>query len=241
MSDIRQYVGNRIKTIRKEQKLTLQQLADLIHKSRATVSKYENGEISIDIETLQDIAEALDTDVNQLVDYRSKKAAPQPQAMDMDGKSPFYQADRLYFYYFDGRSNRLKDGVIDITRKSTDMGQHDASFYINYVTADGRTSKNYYSGKAVYSDMLMRFSFVNQYNTLEEDLLYIFNPLEPRDFTEGLLCGISSADLMPCAFKCIITLAPQPLDDKLKQHLLITPQELRRWQKLNMLIVDNRT
>ena len=240
MSDIKQYVGNRIKTLRKEQKLTLQQLADMIHKSRATVSKYENGEISIDVETLQDIAEALDTDVNQLVDYRSKKVVPPNHPREMDGKSPFYQADRLYFYYFDGRSNRLKDGVIDINRKDTDMGQHDAAFYINYVAADGRTSRNYYSGKAVYSDMLMRFSFVNQYNTLEEDLLYIFNPLEPRDFTEGLLCGISSADLMPCAFKCIITLTPQPLDDKLKQLLLITPQELRRWQKLNMLIVDNR-
>lgn len=240
MSDIKQYVGNRIKTLRKEQKLTLQQLADMIHKSRATVSKYENGEISIDVETLQDIAEALDTDVNHLVDYRSKKVVPPNHPREMDGKSPFYQADRLYFYYFDGRSNRLKDGVIDINRKDNDMGRHDASFYISYVTADGRSSKNYYSGKAVYSDMLMRFSFVNQYNTLEEDLLYIFNPLEPRDFTEGLLCGISSADLMPCAFKCIITLTPQPLDDKLKQLLLITPQELRRWQKLNMLIVDNR-
>lgn len=241
MSDIKQYVGNRIKTLRKEQKLTLQQLADMIHKSRATVSKYENGEISIDVETLNDIAVALDTDVNQLVDYRRKKAVHHLPSREMDGKSPFYQADRLYFYYFDGRSNRLKDGVIDINRKDTDMGQHDASFHISYVTADGRSSKNYYSGKAVYSDMLMRFSFVNQYNTLEEDLLYIFNPLEPRDFTEGLLCGISSADLMPCAFKCIITLTPQPLDDKLKQLLLITPQELRRWQKLNMLIVDNRT
>ena len=88
--------------------------------------------------------------------------------------------------------------------------------------------------------MLIRFSFVNQYNTLEEDLLYIFNPLEKRDFTEGLLCGISSADLMPCAFKCLVTLTPQETTEELKQQLLFTNQELRRWQKLNMLIVDNR-
>ena len=71
-------------------------------------------------------------------------------------------------------------------------------------------------------------------------MLYIFNPLEQRDFTEGLLCGISSADLMPCAFKCLVTLTPQELTDQLKQQLLITPKELRRWQKMNMLIVDNR-
>ena len=57
--------------------------------------------------------------------------------------------------------------------------------------------------------MLIRFSFVNQYNPLEEDLLYIFTPLEMREFTDGLLCGISSADLMPCAFKCLVTLKPQ--------------------------------
>ncbi len=66
-----------------------------------------------------------------------------------------------------------------------------------------------------------------------------FDPLELRDFTEGLLCGISSADLMPCAFKCLVTLAPSENYEELRQHLMLTPRELRRWQKMNMLIVDN--
>ena len=108
------------------------------------------------------------------------------------------------------------------------------------MTSYGRGSATYYTGKVVYSDMLIRFSFVNQYNKLEEDLLYIFNPLEIRDFTEGLLCGISSADLMPCAFKCLVTLEPQEPSDELKQKLLITKKDLQRWQKQNMFIVDNR-
>lgn len=56
---------------------------------------------------------------------------------------------------------------------------------ISAVTPTGRSREIYCSGKVVYSDMLIRFSFVNQYNTPEEDLLYIFNPLELRDFTEG--------------------------------------------------------
>lgn len=84
--------------------------------------------------------------------------------------------------------------------------------------------------------MLIRFSFVNQYNSLEENLLYILL----RDFTEGLLCGISSADLMPCAFKCLVTLTPQEPTEDLKEHLLFTTKELRRWKKLNMLVVDNK-
>ena len=238
MSEISRHIGQRIRSFRKAHGLTLQQLAETIHKSRASVSKYETGEITLDVETLYDIAAALDVDVSRLTDYRPERPAP-VQVPNQLSKSPFFQASRLYFYFYDGRYNRLKDGVINI-HKNDDSGQYEASLSISAVTPTGRSSEIYYTGKVVYSDMLIRFSFVNQYNTLEEDLLYIFNPLELRDFTEGLLCGISSADLMPCAFKCLVTLTPQEPTEELKQHLLITPKELRRWQKLNMLIVDNR-
>lgn len=240
MNKIAQHTGQRIRLFRKARGLTLQQLADMIHKSRASVSKYETGEITLDIETLFDISQALNVDLNQLTDYRPKKVLPPQQTAEIQGKSPFFQADRLYFYFYDGRYNRLKDGVINIHRDQDADGDCRATLSISAVTPTGRSSEIYYSGKVVYSDMLIRFSFVNQYNTLEEDLLYIFNPLELRDFTEGLLCGISSADLMPCAFKCLVTLSPQPATEELKQHLLFTPKELRRWQKMNMLIVDNR-
>ena len=240
MSQINQHIGSRIRSFRKAQGLTLQQLADRIHKSRASLSKYENGEITLDVETLYDISTALGVDLNRLTDYRAPKPAPPPPSRGNLGKSPFFQAEQLYFYFYDGRYNRLKDGIIHIHRQEDNSSNCEASLSISAVTPTGRSSEIYYSGKVVYSDMLIRFSFVNQYNALEEDLLYIFNPLELRDFTEGLLCGISSADLMPCAFKCLVTLTPQEPTEELKQHLLITAKELRRWQKLNMLIVDNR-
>lgn len=241
MNEISKHTGNRIRSFRKTQGMTLQQLADQIHKSRASVSKYENGEITIDIETLYDISEALHVELNQLIDYRPQKPnSSTTQIHNSIAKSPFFQADRLYFYFYDGRYNRLKDGVIDIHKTEDSSRQYKATLSISAVTPTGRSSEIYYSGKVLYSDMLIRFSFVNQFNTLEEDLLYIFNPLELRDYTEGLLCGISSADLMPCAFKCLVTLTPQESTEELKQHLLITQKELRRWQKLNMLIVDNR-
>ena len=240
MSKLNQHIGSRIRSFRKQQGMTLQQLADQIHKSRASLSKYENGEITLDVETLYDISTALGVDMSRLTDFQLPKPAPLPHTYHSVNQSPFYQAQRLYFYFYDGRYNRLKDGVINIHRRDEENGNYEATLTISAVTPTGRSSNIYYSGKVVYSDMLIRFSFVNQYNTLEEDLLYIFNPLELRDFTEGLLCGISSADLMPCAFKCLVTLTPQEPTEELKKHLLITPKELRRWQKLNMLIVDNR-
>ena len=162
------------------------------------------------------------------------------QPLNHSAKSPFYQAKRLYFYFYDGRYKRLKDGIIDIYERENSPGNFEATLSISAVTPTGRSSEIYYTGKVVYSDMLIRFSFVNQCNALEEDLLYIFNPLEIRDSTDGLLCGISSADFMPCAFKCLVTLTPQEHTESFKQQLLITRKEMQKWQKLNMLIVDNR-
>lgn len=240
MSSITEHVGARIRALRKEQGVTLQQLADQIHKSRASMSKYENGEITMDIETLSDIACALNVPLAALVDFAQEAVRP-PLRQELVGSSPFFQADRLYFYFYDGRYRRLKDGVIDIGRRSAADSDCEATLAISAVTPTGRSSGMFYTGKVVYSDMLIRFSFVNRYNTLEEDLLYIFNPLERRDMTEGLLCGISSADLMPCAFKCIVTLSPQEHTDELISRLMITKKELQRWLKLNMLIVDNQT
>lgn len=240
MSHISQHVGSRIRMYRKMRGLTIQQLADQIHKSRASVSKYETGEITLDIETLHEISQILQVHMNQLIDFQTPEPEPEPIVPANLRKSPFFQAKRLYFYFYDGRYKRLKDGVIDIYEAIDQPGHYEASLSICSVTPNGRSSEIYYTGRVIYSDMLIRFSFVNQCNTLEEDLLYIFNPLEICDSTNGLLCGISSADLMPCAFRCLVTLTPQEPTAEFMKQLLITRKEMQKWQKLNMMMVDNR-
>lgn len=245
LDNINTYIGAKIKNYRKMKKFTLQQLADRIHKSRATVSKYENGDITIDVETLYEISEALDIGFNQLTDYHPQTEDNEEimtQALSYNGQSPFFKANKLYFYFYDGRYKRLKESVIDIHKNILDEnGCYEASLSIHTTTSSGRSSEIYYSGNVLYSDMLIRFSFVNQFNKLEQDLLYIFNPLELRDYTEGLLCGISSTDLMPCAFKCLVTISPKENYEELKEHLMLTNKDVKRWQKLNMLLVDNNS
>ena len=243
MQNINTYTGKKIRNYRKMKKMTLQQLADTIHKSRATVSKYETGDIALDLETLYDISRALDINLDQLTDFHPREEKEEfPVLHDYSGESPFFQADKLYFYFYDGRYNRLKEALIHIHKNTmNEDGCYEATMTIQSKTRTGRSSEVYYSGNVLYSDMLIRFNFVNQYNRLEQDLLYIFNPLEPRAVTEGLLCGISSTDLMPCAFKCLVALSPTEDYEELQKQLLLTPKEIRRWQKLNMLIVDNNS
>ena len=234
--NINTHVGSRIRTIRKSKHMSIQQLADAISKSKACVSKYEKGEITIDIPTLFEISDVLEVPVERLIDYR--KARETEPAGSLHGTSPFFKAERLYFYYIDGRFADIKDGIINIDNASG-KSVCPADFTIFIKTSRGYTSEIYYTGTVTYSDMLIRFSMQNQYNALEEDLLYIFNPLEYRNGTNGLLCGISSTDLVPCAFKCIVSPTPLVHDEQLKERLKFSRKEIAQIKKMNMLMITN--
>ena len=71
LSNINIEIGKKIKNIRKSKNMTIQELANSINKSKSTVSKYENGDISIDIQTLYEISNALNVHVEQLLYIRS--------------------------------------------------------------------------------------------------------------------------------------------------------------------------
>ena len=49
MSEVSAQIGNQIRLIRKKRKMTLDDLSNAIHKSKSTISKYEKGEIAVDI------------------------------------------------------------------------------------------------------------------------------------------------------------------------------------------------
>lgn len=108
MSNFTCYVGEQIRKYRKAGKMTLQDLADAIHKSRATVCKYENGDISVDIETLYEISQILQVSMSQLTTGLPETASKPSNAPGKGQKSPFFQAQRLYFYFYDGRYQRTE-------------------------------------------------------------------------------------------------------------------------------------
>lgn len=91
MTELNAHVGSRIRSYRRQRKMTLQQLADIIHKSRASVSKYETGEITLDIETLYDISRALDVSVYQLTDYQPAAEEIPNRSAELIQHSPFFR------------------------------------------------------------------------------------------------------------------------------------------------------
>lgn len=91
MSEFTCYVGEQIRKYRKAGKMTLQDLADAIHKSRATICKYENGDISVDIETLYEISQILQVSMSQLTTGLPETAIEPSNAPGKGQKARFFR------------------------------------------------------------------------------------------------------------------------------------------------------
>uniref|UniRef100_UPI004056E36B helix-turn-helix domain-containing protein n=1 Tax=Agathobacter sp. TaxID=2021311 RepID=UPI004056E36B len=58
----------RLKLLRKENKLTQQKLADILHVSQQSIHKYEHGITTPDLETLKNMARRFNTSTDYLLD-----------------------------------------------------------------------------------------------------------------------------------------------------------------------------
>ncbi len=70
--EVMHIIAKNIKRLRQARNWTQQEMADMLYVTRQTVSNWENGKALPDVETLLQIAEKLDIDVNELV-YGKRK------------------------------------------------------------------------------------------------------------------------------------------------------------------------
>lgn len=234
MGEANHYVGQRIRFFRKLKGFTLQQLADAVGKSKATVSKYEKSEISIDIETLHEIAQALGVALGQLTDYAEPKAVSNRHARV--GQGAFANADTIYVYQFDGNSLHLRESVLRILPGAE---QNKAEFYmdIDPGSEDWQNCASFYQGSVEYHSSVITFVLRNQCNEAEQIVIYLNTPFGREQETPGMLCGLSRQSLQPVAIRCVFSVRRLKLDEELRQRLTLSRQELHTVRRLNRFTV----
>lgn len=144
------------------------ELAALLHKTGATVSKYESGQIAMDVVTLYEVAAALGVPPEKLL-----YCAPLPvEDLMADSVPAFFRGvDRLYMYYFDGRNNSLVRSVIDI-RAKTGANAYDIALYMNFQDYQQyRNCENTYLGTLSHYDALSNIVTHNQDTEMDVYLL----------------------------------------------------------------------
>ena len=236
MKEVSIHVGKRIRLYRKTKNLTIEAFAGMINKSKATVSKYENGDISIDIETLFTIANALDISVNQLVDYENPTVLSEADGEALTRKRT--GKTRYYLYFYDGRRGRIVKNIIEVQGMG-ENGIYDANLY-----GDLEDYSNCYKCKFLYHgtmhkfDAFTNFNFENQNNKVEQVFMYAINSFTYDSKMMGMLSGLSTQPILPVSFKFLLSPDILEENDEMKERLIITKDDMKQIKKMNMFVVN---
>jgi transcriptional regulator with XRE-family HTH domain len=228
MNDLAKHVGSKIRFLRKQKNYSLTDFSKLINKSAATLSKYENGSIVIDIETLFEISTILDVDMSSFTD----DYAPLPRkSRVLPAKTIFGGGDVLYMYIFDGKSNTVEKSLIKVRYNDT-LRIFEAELFLDIDSYDTyHNCVRYYTGEFKPFDLISSFVFVNQTNSIEQVMINISNPLDNATMAMGLLTGISSYTHVPVAMKTILSRNPLSDSAEICARLSFSKEDLRSIKK----------
>ncbi|MBP1744540.1 MAG: helix-turn-helix protein [Firmicutes bacterium] len=234
MGKINQEVGKKIRNFRKKRKMTVQNLADHIQKSKATVSKYETGEISIDLVTLYAVADALKIHVEQLLYI-------EPYAEIYSGSSEpsafFKNSSRFYSYIYDGRNNSLMRCVIDIFPQA-DQPKFKTVLYMNVKNYKNyEDCENTYWGYTEHYDVLTTMTLINQATPVEKIMINILASFMDADKKWGLMASVSFRPFMPVASKMLFSKTPLAETQELIDELKISKEDIRIMKMYNMMAI----
>ena len=235
MSSFSYHVGQRIKKYRKSRGYTIEEFSAMINKSKATLSKYENGTITIDIETLYDISNALNIDLKCFVDY-------QPPAFHTDTvlpKSFYFNQSRAYMYYYDGRVRQLVRSLLCFS-PSPSGDSIDVMLYTGLASFDAPDRcQHLFTGEMKPYDTITHMVLTNQINEAEKMYICMLNPMQARTPAIGLLSGIGSTPFFaPIALKTLISKEPLEENEKLLNTIKLDKDDYHLLRYYNMMVVN---
>ena len=222
-------LGKNIRIYRKRRGMTLDQLAEKIYKTKSNVSKYERGLVAIDVATLMDICGALGISPRVLLPVNQNETTYTPVAIKTPGK-------KEYLYVSDGR----KDLVRALMVYGRPIGDKvPINLFYGLVSFDNpHKCRALYYGSMTREDDTVTYLMRNQRNKIEYATICTKNPLNYSGQKVGMLTGISARSLMPAAAKCILSETELPENEKLKEALKLSREDIRLTKKYNMFTLD---
>lgn len=232
MRDLNSEIGEKIRIFRKRKGMTLEELAKALFKSKATVSKYERGEITLDIITLYEISNILNVNIEQLLFLKKESDIPTPSSSN---PAFFSDINQFYSYVYDGRVNKIMKCVFDIVPTEARTGNN-IYMYMNFKDYKNyQDCENTYHGTIDHYDTLTNIVMRNQDTYVEQVSISILASFLDSSTKLGLFFGISSRPLMPIAVKMLFSRNILKENEELVEQLKISREDIRLLRHYNML------
>lgn len=229
-NELLHYVGSQIRMFRKIKKLTIDELAKMINKSKSTVSKYESGEIAIDVVTLYDISKALNINIINLIDYEEEEKKVEVE------QNHFWQADHLYMYHQSHK--KIYSSFLQLKKDDT-RNKTTATLY--YKVENFNELKNcacVYQGYMNHHDNIIDLNLKNCLYESESVLINFFIPMKKVTTLPGLISGLEDISLKPACIKIILSKTPLPVEEQ-KELLQLSKEVIKRLKEDRVFRVDD--
>lgn len=230
--DIPKYIGNKIKFYRKKKNYTLESFSKKIFKSKSTLSKYENSEITIDIRTLYDISEALKIPVSYFL-YDNQKKIFENSLEKKNSEKISETTELLYYYFYDARKKnpRLVECVIEIEKESRKC----TVFWLVENPKNYKEANYIFSGEIIAQGNLNRIICFNRINNMDLIIINFFRNLT-TDFgnISGSITSFSLGQFESYSTKCILSNYPLKKNNELIEKLKISKEAIKDLKKTNV-------
>ena len=231
-SHLSSQIGKRIKLYRKQQKMTLEDLAACINRSKASVSKYECGAIVLDVETLYEIAGALQVPLSCLMEIPEERA--DNRAISAKEMLP----SRLYFYIYRDRGTReIACSYLDVIAQPECC---QAVLYYDLAPGEPKKTNRIYMGDAFVTDTTFSFLVTNYQNRLDQMYFTSSRPyINRNDCFVGFWIGLTFENVAPVCMKAVISEKPIGDQEKINELLAVTQSEIAYFRKKNKFLLQN--
>lgn len=229
MEHILLHIGQRIRLYRKLKGMTMDELAQKLHKSKASISKYESGQISIDIVTMFEIAEVLEINPNHLLDYPSKER-------NSSINNIFEKTEYLYVYHLHNKT--INTSIIKLGI-STDNYQETTLFYKIDKEPFLEQCDCVYHGKMYSYTSILSFVLRNYHNPIENILLNFFIPIRKTSLLTGMISGLNVNTLTPISYKVLLSSHPQSNTENLRKLLEIDHELFKEIKRKNAFTISS--
>lgn len=221
-------IGKRLRYYRKRRDITLEELASLINKSRSTISKYEQGSIAPDIETLYLIARVLNISIYQLLDNGKIEASTShfpPKTL--------FGSEATYIYTANPASRKpCLSFLLQSPDSDTVIFYHDVNSYDDYTQCTDT-----YKGFAESHDSITRFMLQHALNPIGHIVMCFVKPFTPNDVLIGILSGVSDIPHQPLSCKVVASRTQLSDMSAVNRMLQFSSEELRAAKKYSYYMV----
>lgn len=230
--NIDEIIGNNLKKYRTAYNMTLKDLSEQLHKSISTISKYEKGNISLDMPTFIELAHIFDISPSLLLG----------EAADISQEENNYSsfAETLYMYTYNSACKVIVRSVIE---RYPDLEQPNAYRVqlFNEVKDMDNPSEcgGLYTGEYISEGFIGTYMLRNQIMESEHAMISCVNNLVNPDRQLGLVTGLSNYTMLPVTFKTIISRTKIGDREELMELLMFSKEDFKLMKKNHSLTVQN--